>query len=163
MDLVTPVFDQLQALGLPYQLIEHAPALTTEQADDFIAWLPGVRTKTLFLTNKKKTQFYLLIMDDRKQLDMEQFRELVGANRIRLASNASLEEKMALQPGLVSPFGLLFNQDHDIQVYIDAAIVSQECMTFHPNTNEKTIFIATPDLLTFLEKITYPAQIVTLA
>ncbi len=68
MDLVTPVFDQLQALGLPYQLIEHAPALTTEQADDFIAELPGVRTKTLFLTNKKKTQFYLLIMDDRKQL-----------------------------------------------------------------------------------------------
>ncbi len=32
-------------------------------------------------------------MDDQKQLDMDQFRDLVGANRIRMASSDSLMEK----------------------------------------------------------------------
>lgn len=46
--------------------MEHEPALTTEQADRFIEGIEGVRTKTMFLTNKKKRNFYLVIMDDAK-------------------------------------------------------------------------------------------------
>lgn len=60
----------------------------------------------MFLTNKKKTQYYLLIMVDQKQLDMDRFKELAGANRIRMASADSLYDKMLLPPGVVSPFGL---------------------------------------------------------
>ncbi len=60
----------------------------------------------MFQTNKKKTAFYLLIMDDQKQLDMEHFRDLVGVNRIWMASSDSLMEKMCLPAGVVSIFGL---------------------------------------------------------
>ncbi len=49
-------------------------AFTTEQADSYIEGLEGVRTKSMFLTNKKKTQYYLLIMDDQKPLDMDDFK-----------------------------------------------------------------------------------------
>lgn len=162
MDLFQPVLDKLEELGIPYQIVEHQPALTTEQADSFIEGIDGVRTKTMFLTNKKKTQFYLLIMDDQKQLDMDAFKELVGANRIRMASSESLYDKMHLPPGVVSPFGLLNTKDHDIAVYIDQEILSEDRMSFHPNTNEKTIFIETKDLLRFLEAIAFPATIIEL-
>lgn len=161
-DLFQKVKDKLEELDLPFELVEHEPALTTEQADSFIEGIEGVRTKTMFLTNKKKTQYYLLIMDDQKSLDMEHFRDLVEANRIRMASANSLMEKMELPPGVVSPFGLLNNHDHDIQVYMDKEIVGEERMSFHPNTNEKTIFIATKDLFTFLDKIGYDCQILEL-
>lgn len=61
MDLYTPVVDKLTDLGIAFEVVEHEPALTTEQADSFIEGIDGVRTKTMFLTNKKKTQYYLLI------------------------------------------------------------------------------------------------------
>lgn len=115
-DLYTPVVEKLNELNIGFEIVEHEPALTTEQADSFIEGIEGVRTKTMFLTNKKKTQYYLLVMDDKKRLDMEKFKELTNANRIRIASSDSLYDKMLLPPGVVSPFGLLNNKDKDILV-----------------------------------------------
>ncbi|MBG9981035.1 prolyl-tRNA synthetase associated domain-containing protein [Facklamia lactis] len=149
------VEDKLNELGIPFEIVEHEPALTTEQADSFIEGIEGVRTKTMFLTNRKKTEYYLLIMDDAKLLDMNDFKEKIQANKVRMASSESLMEKMGLPPGVVSPFGLLNNKDKDIKVYFDQAIVDEERMSFHPNTNEKTLFLATQDLFKYLEAIGY--------
>lgn len=67
---------------------------------------------------------------------------------------------MMLPPGVVSPFGLLNNEDKDIHVYFDQEIISEQRMSFHPNTNEKTIFIQTEDLFTFLKAIGYEPQVI---
>lgn len=156
------VVDQLNELGIPFQIVEHEPVLTTEQADRFIEGIEGVRTKTMFLTNKKKRNFYLVIIDDAKRLDMDVFKEIVEENRIKMATAETLNDKMMLLPGTVSPFGLLNNRDKDIQVYFDQEIVSEERMCFHPNTNEKTIFVNTEDLFTFLKAIGYEAHVIKL-
>ena len=58
MELFKKVEEKLKELNITYQLVEHEPALTTEQADKFIEGIEGVRTKTMFLTNKKKKNFY---------------------------------------------------------------------------------------------------------
>ncbi|WP_028125738.1 prolyl-tRNA synthetase associated domain-containing protein [Eremococcus coleocola] len=160
MELFDKVIDKLKELGIQYQLVEHEPALTTEQADSFIEGIEGVRTKTMFLTNKKKKNFYLLIMDDSKRLDMNRFAEIVEEKKMKMASEDSLFEKMALPAGVVSPFGLLNNEDHDIQVFFDKEIVDEKRMSFHPNTNEKTIFVATPDLFKFIEAIGYQTNVI---
>lgn len=160
MDLYKKVEEKLNELNIPFEIVEHEPALTTEQADSFIEGIEGVRTKTMFLTNKKKTEFYLLIMDDKKRLDMDKFKEIVASKQIKMASEKSLFEKMMLPPGIVSPFGLLNNEDKDIKVYIDKEIEGEERMCFHPNTNEKTIFLKTSDLLKFIESIDYIVNIV---
>lgn len=160
MELFQVAADKLDQLGIDYQLVEHPPALTTEEADAYIEGKEGVRTKTMFLTNKKKTQFYLLIMDDAKPVDLNAFKEIIGANKVRMASEESLKEKMSMPPGVVSPFGLLFNDDKDIKVYFDQEIKDEPIMTFHPNTNEKTIFIKTQDLYKYLEAIDYDYEIV---
>ena len=71
MDAYQQVANKLQELGITFDVVEHPPAFTTEQADSYIEGMEGVRTKSMFLTNKKKTQYYLLIMDDKKSLDMD--------------------------------------------------------------------------------------------
>ena len=89
-------------------MIEHPPASTTAEADSFIAGIDGVRTKSMFLTNKKKTAYYLLIMDDQKRLDLNLLKEITGESRVKLASPDLFEEKKCtLPPGVVSIFGLL--------------------------------------------------------
>ena len=162
MDAYQQVATKLQELGITFDVVEHPPAFTTEQADSYIEGMEGVRTKTMFLTNKKKTQYYLLIMDDKKRLDMDDFKVQVGADRIRMASLDSLAKKMNLPAGTVSPFGLLNNEEKDIQVYFDKEIIDEERMTFHPNTNEKTIFISTQDLFKFLQDLGYSYQVLEL-
>lgn len=162
MDLYIKVEEKLKELGIEFEIVEHEPALTTEQADSFIEGIEGVRTKTMFLTNKKKTDYYLLIMDDKKRLNMDLFGDIVQSKRIKMASPDSLNEKMTLPPGVVSPFGLLNNKEKDIKVYFDREIMSEKRMSFHPNTNEKTIFIDTTDLTKFIEEISYEVNIIDL-
>ena len=154
------VMDKLNELSIKVQIVEHEPALTTEQADKFIEGIEGVRTKTMFLTNRKKKNFYLVIMDDAKRLDMDKFKGITEEKQIKIASAESLAEKMKLVPGVVSPFGLLNNDDKDIKVYIDKEIITQDRMSFHPNTNEKTIFINTTDLIKYLNSIGYEPKII---
>ena len=156
------VIKKLDELNIPYNIVEHPPALTTELADKFIEGHEGVRSKTMFLTNRRKTEYYLVIMDESKMLDMNKFREITNANKIRMASSDSLLEKMGLAPGVVSPFGLLNNTEKDVNVYIDKDVLSEKIITFHPNTNEKTMFINTCDLPKFLNDIGYEMNIIDL-
>lgn len=154
------VKSKLKELNIQYQIVEHEPALTIEQADKFIEGIDGVRTKTMFLTNKKKKNFYLVIMDDAKRLNMDKFKDIVNEKQIKMASENTLFEKMMLPSGVVSPFGLLNNKEKDIQVYFDGEIANEDRMSFHPSTNEKTIFIKTDDLFAFVENLGYAINIV---
>lgn len=162
MESVQPVKQALDQMGIRYQVVEHPVARTTAEADHYIEGIAGVRTKTMFLTNKKKNAFYLLIMDDQQRLDFHQFQELTGAKRPKMASDELLFEKLGLQPGIVSIFGLLNNIDHDVQVYFDQAIIDEARMSFHPNSNTSTIFVATADLLKFIRHLGYDYQVLAL-
>ena len=156
------VLKKLSELAIPYETIFHPPAFTTEEANQYIEGKEGVRTKSLFLTNRKKTAYYLLIMDDSKRLDIIKFQESVGNKRLSFASPAKLMGKLGVEPGAVSIFGLLNNQEKDVQVYFDKDIITQEIMSFHPNFNEMTLFIKTSDVLRFLEELGYTSHAVTL-
>ncbi|HEL0681563.1 TPA: prolyl-tRNA synthetase associated domain-containing protein, partial [Streptococcus equi subsp. zooepidemicus] len=47
MNTFENIITELKKLNIPYELVEHEPALTTEQADSFIEGTEGVRTKTM--------------------------------------------------------------------------------------------------------------------
>lgn len=156
------VYNALNKMNILYEVVEHPPALTTEEADSYIVGKEGVRTKTLFLTNKKKTAYYLVIMDDAKRLDMEHLAAILNEKRISFGSTERLMKKMAISPGAVSIFGLLNNDEHDIKVYLDKEMLSERLMSFHPNDNTKTIFISTEDMYKFITTIGYEYTIVEL-
>lgn len=156
------VKDTLNNLQIEYQIVDHPIAHSTEEADEYIKDIPGVRTKTLFITDKKKKNFLLLIMDDKKRLDFHQLQTLTGIKRLKMASPELLKQKLGLEPGIVSIFGLIDNPFQDIKVYFDSNIINEDKMTFHPNTNDKTIFLKTKDLLKFVEKMGYEYKLLKL-
>lgn len=162
MDQYKMVENKLNELEIDFKIVDHPPAFTTEEADKYIEGHDGVRTKSMFLTDRKKKNFYLVILDDYKRLDMDLFKDIVGEKKVKMASENSLMEKMKLPAGTVSPFGLLNNEDHDIKFYMDKEIADEEIMTFHPNTNEKTLFLKTKDLFKYLDNIGYEVNIIEL-
>lgn len=144
------VLNTLDDMGITYQLVEHPPALTTEDADRFIEGMEGVRTKSLFLCNKKSRAYYLLIMDDAKHLDMKKLEHLISDKGLHFCSPEKLMNKMQLPPGVVSVFGLLNNGEKDIQVLLDKEMLSEEFMSFHVNDNTKTAFLKGEDMCRFI-------------
>lgn len=162
MDQYKMVENKLKELEIDFKIVDHPPVTTTELADKYIEGHEGVRTKSMFLTDRKKKNFYLVILDDYKRLDMDRFKDIVGEKKVKMASENSLMEKMKLTAGTVSPFGLLNNEDHDIKFFMDKEIVDEEIMTFHPNINEKTLFLKTKDLFKYLDNIGYEVNIIEL-
>ena len=156
------VKEYLNSIGIEFKIVEHEPAYTTEEADKYIEGHDGVRTKTMFICNKKKTNYYMIIMDDSKRLDMNKFKEIVSEKQMKMASKEALKEKLGIEPGMVSPFGLLNNDEKDVKIYMDKEIITEEIMTFHPNDNTKTLFITTKDLFKYLENIGYELNIIEL-
>ena len=55
MEACSMVYAKLDELNIPYDVVEHPAVYTTDEADVYIEGREGVRTKSLFLTNKKKT------------------------------------------------------------------------------------------------------------
>ena len=101
-------------------------------------------------------------MDDSKILDMNKFKEIVSEKQMKMASEESLKEKLGIKPGMVSPFGLLNNDEKDVKIYMDKEIITEEIMTFHPNDNTKTLFITTKNLVKYIESIGYEINIIEL-
>lgn len=148
----------LDKLDIHYKIVDHPAAKTTEEADSFIAGKTGVRTKTMFLKDKKK-RFYLLIMDDRKRMDFK----LTGAKRVSMAHDHDIVEQLGLEPGIVSPFGIVNNQEHNLHIYFDQDMLDEKIpLTFHPNANTHTIFLSTADLIKFIKDQGYDYQIIDL-
>lgn len=156
------VLDTLEEMKIPYSIIEHPPALTTEEADSYIEGMEGVRTKTLFLCNKKGAAYYLLIMDGSKRLDIKKLELLISDKKIRFCSPEQLMDKMGLTPGSVSLFGLLNNTGKDIVVLLDREMLKERLISFHPNDNTKTAFITIDDMYRFIGERGYTYTILDL-
>jgi len=156
------VKNELAKLDISYDMVEHPAVFTTDKADEYIKGKAGIRTKSLFLTDKKKRNFYLVFMDDDKRLDMNHFAEIVGEKHVKFASENSLMEKLGLKPGVVSIFGLMNNKEKDVQVYFEKDIVGEIPLTFHPNDNTKTIFVSMTDLDKFLKDMGFEYHIITM-
>ena len=156
------VLNTLDEMKIQYSIVEHPPAFTTEDADRYIEGIEGVRTKTLFLCNKKSTAYYLLVMDGAKRLDVKSLESFISDKKIRFCSPEQLMDKMRLTPGSVSLFGLLNNEEKDVVVLLDKKMLSERFISFHPNDNTKTIFITVDDMFRFLNACGYTYTVLDL-
>jgi len=151
----------LKQLNVPYEIVEHPASHSTEESDSYIEGYEGCRSKSLVLANKKSTQFYMIIMDDAKQISFERLGELLNVKRLHLASENRLEELLGLYSGIVSFFGLVDTQYDNFHIYFDKDMIEQNpIMTFHPNDNTKTIFLPTKDCFKILNALGYSYEIV---
>lgn len=156
------LLDELQKLDIKYEMVDHPAAKTTAEADAYIAGKIGVRTKSMFLKDKKKN-FYLVIMDDAKRMDFKEFQELTGTKRISMAHDSDIEDQLGLEAGIVSPFGIMNNTAYNIQIYFDQDMLDENIpLTFHPNINTHTIFLSAADLMKFIKAQGFDYQIIDL-
>lgn len=146
------VYTALKDLGITYEKHEHPPVYTVEEAKAHWADIRGAHVKNLFLRNKKGNRHFLVILRFDKRLDIKNLQHIIGAGGLSFASDRRLEEYLGLNPGAVSAFGILNDEEKAVEVVIDRDLMAEEMINFHPNVNTVTLTISVKDFRRFLDE-----------
>ena len=144
------VYRALEALGIDYEAFEHPPVFTAEDAAAHWTPIRGTPVKNLFLRNKKGDRHYLVILDIHKEADLRQLVRVIGDDRLSFGSPERLLAQLGVAPGSVSPFGLIHEGSHAVQVIVDEELRSADRLIFHPNINTASVTISVAGLERFL-------------
>lgn len=144
------VYETLNVLGISYVRYEHPPIYTVDEAKKLDLIIAGTKCKNLFLKSKRKEQYYILIAEEDKRVNLKRIAKEVGAPGLYFAPAEKLYELLELTPGSVTPFGVLNDSERRVNILIDQALTKEEVVTFHPNVNTATIGINYKDLEKFL-------------
>ena len=156
-------YDLLDRLGIPFQRTDHAPATTMEVCHDIDAVLDVLICKNLFLCNRQKTNFYLLMMPGDKPFKTKDLSGQLGVARLSFADETHMEEMLDLLPGSVSIMGLANDTAHRVQLVIDREVLEGEYLGCHPCMNTSSIKLKTKDVLEkFLPAVRHTATVVDL-
>jgi len=144
------VYEVLDSLGIPYVRHEHPPVFTVEQAERHWTNISGAHCKNLFLRNKKGNRHYLVILPSIKQADLRQLNARLNEDRLSFGSAERLRKYLGLEPGSVSPFGLINDSRKAVSVIVDLDLRRAGRVNFHPNVNTVTVGIDMADFERFL-------------
>jgi Ala-tRNA(Pro) deacylase len=148
----------LEELGIVYTRHEHPPVFTVEQAEKHWTEIQGAHCKNLFLRNKKGNRHYLVILLSAKQADLRSLNDKLGEDRLSFGSPERLQKYLGLEPGSVSPFGLINDRQKEVTVVIDQDVKLAARVNFHPNVNTSTVGISSADFEKFLDWTGHPAR-----
>lgn len=149
--------------NIDYVLHEHPAVYTCEEAREHCSHVPGAASKNLFLRDDKKRRYFLVILDSKKKVDLKALGEVFGLKRLSFASDNDLKEKLGLEPGAVSLFGLLNDQDNDVELYIDRDFYEEPIVNFHPNRNTASIELSNEMFCKCLKALNHEINVTELA
>jgi Ala-tRNA(Pro) deacylase len=161
IDQEQAVHARLQHLGIAFERHEHPPVATVEEASRHWVGIDATHCKNLFLRNQKGTRHYLVILMASKKADLRAVADQIGDGKLSFASPERLLTHLGLTPGSVSPFGLINDHNHGVQVVIDRALKVASRLAFHPNINTATLTLSSAEFERFLESCGNPVQFVT--
>ena len=144
------LYELLDNLGIPYEYHEHPPLATIDDA--IIHWKDynSGRCKNIFFRNHKGNRHYLVILEHLAQLNIHDLERRLKQGKLTFASDQRLKKYLGLDPGAVSPFGLINDHEKHVHLFIDERLKEEKRLAFHPNDNTATLVISKDDFLKFL-------------
>lgn len=143
------LYQILNKLNINYELIEHEAVFTVDDAKRIEDSIEGIGCKNLFLTDNKNNYYLVLIQED-KRLNIKEISKLVNANRLSFASTEQLMNILKLEKGSVTPLGIINDVSNIVTIIIDKDLKENKVLC-HPNTNTRTISLEFDDLIRFIE------------
>lgn len=153
----------LQEHGIPYTCYTHPEGKTIEEAQRWWRDDGSVHCKNIFMRNHKGTQHYLICLDCRHDLaihDLELRLKLAlqaagkaAPGKLSFASPERMMRYLGLEPGSVSPFGLINDEQHHVILFLDKNIENAPAFSFHPNDCRGTVVITKEAFIRYLDMV----------
>ena len=141
------VYDLLDELGIEFERTDHEEANTMEACLEIDSILGTVICKNLFLCNRQKTDFYLLMMPGDKPFKTKDITKQIGCSRLSFAGAEDMEKYLNIKPGAVSIMGLMNDTEGKVQLLIDKPVIESETLGCHPCVSTSSLKMKTKDVL----------------
>lgn len=141
------VFDLLEQLNISYDRVSGDAADTMEKCMEVSAVLGITVCKNLFLCNRQKTDFYLLVMQPDKPFHTKNLSRQIGSSRLSFASSADMERLLGCAPGSATILGLMNDTDRQVRLLIDRPVIEAEQIICHPCLCTSSLRLRVSDVL----------------
>lgn len=141
------VYELLDKLEISYQRVDHEAAATVDDCHGVDEALGIHICKNLFLCNRQKTDFYLLMMPGLKKFKTKELSAQLGVSRLSFAEAEYMEEFLDITPGSVSVMGLMNDKEHRVRLLIDSELLQDEFVGCHPCVNTSSLKLRMKDIL----------------
>lgn len=134
------VLERLDEIGVPYVVHEHLPAHTMEDCQRLPFAGPTLAfCKNLLLCNRQQTAFYLLVISPDRAFRTAELSHELSVSRLSFAPEDALPRLLGLEKGSVSPLGLWFDREKQVQLLFERAVRRPGQIAFHPCDNTATV------------------------
>lgn len=145
------VLDILNELNINFEMHEHPPTPTIEEAIQYWGKMEATHCKNLFFRNHKGNKHYLVIFDHRQQLAIRDLEIRLKQGKLSFASEKRMQKYLGVRPGSVSLFGLINDTEKHVYVFFDQKLLESEFISFHPNDNTASLKISQRDFRKFID------------
>ena len=145
------LYELLKKLDIQFEYHEHPPLATIEDAKIHWKDYNSGRCKNIFFRNHKGDRHYLVILEHLRQLNIRDLEKRLRQGKLTFASDQRLKKYLGLEPGSVSPFGLINDKENHVHLFIDEKLNESDRLAFHPNINTASLVVSKSDFLKFLE------------
>lgn len=157
------VYDFLDKLGISYFRTDHEAAGTMEMCNAIDAVLGVVICKNLFLCNRQKTAYYLLMMPGDKKFKTKELSAQINSARLSFADAEDMLRYLDIEPGSVSIMGLMNDTEHRVSLLVDEDVLKDEYVGCHPCVNTSSLKLRTADVFdTYLKAVGHSMKTVHL-
>lgn len=146
------VTNYLQTHDIPFELYNHPEGKTIEEAKRWWKDDGSVHCKNLFFRNHKGNRHYLVCFHCDHDLDIHDLEQRLKASlvakglpscgKLSFASPERMLKYLGLEPGSVSPFGLINDEEHHVHLFLDECLQRASSLSFHPNDCRGTVVIS---------------------
>ncbi len=142
----TAVYDLLDELEISYERVDHEAVRTIAAYEEADRTLGIEICKNLFLCNRQKTAYYLLLLPGSKTLQTKELSKQIPTSRLSFASGEDMEEYLNVTPGSATVMGLIFDQENRVQLVVDEELLEAEYFGCHPCVNTSSLKLRTADV-----------------
>lgn len=144
------IYQYLKHHGVAFEVNEHQAVFNMGELDAVDLAYPEWDAKNLFVRDDKKRHYCLISVKGDKRVDLKAFRKKYGLRALSFASENDLLTIMGLNPGSVTPLGLLNDADCQVHFYLDAEFVGN-LIGVHPNDNTATVWLNADTLVDLIK------------
>lgn len=156
------LFALFDKLAIKTTTVEHIAVFTVEEAKKVHDQIPGGHCKNLFCKDEKGALWLIVALEDAR-IDLKAAKDRIGSKRLTFGKPELLLEVLGIEPGSVTPFGLINDKDAKTNVILDEAMMRHEKLNFHPLKNDATTTISSRDLVTFIKATGHNPRIVAVS
>ena len=146
------LFARLDALGIAHSTVTHPPLHTVEESQHLRGTIPGGHTKNLFLRDRRDALFLVSALEA-ATIDLKRLHTILDCGRLSFGSADLMRALWGVEPGSVTPFGAINDTGTRVTVVLDAAMMREPLLNFHPLRNTMTTAIASADLVRYLQAV----------